>query len=695
MSSLDNERYSLCIVHVDNGGEKPFYRFFRVADFIPEDDPNELVPALVEQHASSLEEAWDNPDHLYNPSAAYSHESRESDFYLFQWRQDLVNLGKQLTRSVYDDPSLSSFKEAREVIILNGDGGEQSLRSALSDGIPFTGKTTSVFYIAYGSENGLRPAIRCERRDFSFEDGKIKLRYDLANARKTVLAAPRVWLKHYDIIESPHAPTSYRKIYAKLGELESDGTVLLRSLDYYASDYVKWFTREESIPISKTNRRAVAQIIDVALARTDALEVYLEAGAPEEEVESLRKAIARIVMEGDDQERELFRRALLEDESFHRECIEEAMRLSDTIIEERKNDLAKVENDVERAKGTLQALRSDIDSLHKEKRLAETDIADITADLECIRKEQDKVLEELQSNIALRLGLKSVAPQPQTYLASNLVTKEGVFHKCDEVDSDFKGILLNNMKRLGLTSIFGSPDEERRRLAVGIMGGMTATRFMAIPQPVARQVADSVSIALSGRSAKRVFVPADFRDLPSVLNGASSEDRVVLVEGVIDSVNESVLFSLLSESLGPIVVFSFASHASAALVAKETWGRVFLPNAGSLQAFSASMNIAKLQRAVSPLELLRVTADDALEGARDLGSELEPLCLTAEQLLLSATVLRAVEELADEDSIEHFISQHLLMSSPCDNEAFTTLGEWSDNDKGLAELARRLGVYGS
>ena len=76
-------------------------------------------------------------------------------------------------------------------------------------------------------------AIRCEKRAFLFTDGKIKLPVAMANVRETVLSAPRVVLNNYDIIESPHPATGYRKIYAKLDEIDVDGSVLLRTLDYY------------------------------------------------------------------------------------------------------------------------------------------------------------------------------------------------------------------------------------------------------------------------------------------------------------------------------------------------------------------------------------------------------------------------------------------------------------------------------
>lgn len=95
----------------------------------------------------------------------------------------------------------------------------------------------------------------------------------------------------------------------------------------------------------------------------------------------------------------------------------------------------------------------------------------------------------------------------------------------------------------------------------------------------------------------------------------------------------------------------------------------------------------------SDFELPKVSSDDALEEARDLSEELERLDLTAEHYLLTAVVFRAIEDLTDEELIERYVAQHLLMCSRCDESAFEIIAEWSEGDLGLTELSKKLGVY--
>lgn len=697
MNNCEQERYSVCIVNIEGRCEKPIYKYYRVADYYPEENLDELVPAPVRRDFTTPEGASENPDHLYNPNAKFNHDKRNSDFFLFQWRRNPNDSGKYLTRSFYDDPSILELPEPREVFILDCDGGEQGLRDALAEGIPFEGLTTSIFYIAYGSERDRRPALRCERDDFEFADGLIKLRHAIANVKETTpLSAPRVWLDDRDIIESPHSLTSYRKVYARLDELESDGNVLLRPLEYYALDYVKWFIREESIPASKADRRAISQIIDAALLRPDALEAYLEAGAQENEVQRLKESIARIVMEKDDSERDLFRKALLENKVFYSECVERVMRSSDALLQKRKEELASAKKDTETARNVLTQLGSEIEALKQEKAELETDTKAAADELNRAMNEQDEVLREIESNVALKLGLRTVAAQPcQQSPSASLAVEYGRQVEANAIDGSFEDALLNNLKRMGITSIVGKPDEERKRFVRGLVCGIAATKFIALPQAVARQVANSISTAIAGRTARRVCVPADFRDVAAVTASVATDDEVVLIEGVIDAVNEGVLFSLLAESPKSIVVLSFTSHASAMLVAKEAWNKMFLPNVESLVAYRAEARPDKLQCASKAPNTPNVCFDDVASETRDLIDALDSLCLPAGPLLIASIVLCAVEEIADDECTEWYVSQYLLMSSRCDTEAFAEVEKWSEGDSGLLELARNLGIYGS
>ena len=695
MKSIDyeKERYSVCLVNAIDGGSRTYFKYYRVADFDPDEDENGLAPAIVQSDVTTLEEAQANPDHLYNPSAVANYESRESDFYLLQWRLDPYDFGRQLTRSFHDDTSLLGFKEPREVIIPSGLSGEADLRSALSNGIPFSGKTTSVFYLAYENNGNTWLALKCRRKDFLFSDGAIKLPVDFANARGTVLSAPRVKLEGYDIIESPHLATSHRKVYARLDELETNGSVLLRPLSYYAADYVKWFIREESIQVTKSNRSAINQVISSALSRPDALEEYLGAGAPDEEVAALRAAICDVAEGEDDHAKAIIRDALLSDEEFRQECIAQVLAESNKMLEDKKREIAKAEAAVNQVQATLNELEKELSSRNDEKEHLKGETAQLRAELEDLELSQGVVLEEIQSNIALRLGL-GAATASRNVASSNasLYVENGSPLDSTESASDFVSAFTNNLKRAGITSIAGKPADERANCAKSVLGALAATKYLAIPADISRQFSDALCACIAGRSAKRIVVPADYRDFRGIFDSIHDEDTVIVLDNVIDAVNEGVLFAVLAADVKPVIVFSFGSHASAQLLAKEVWGRVFLPRVEALVSYPPAAKRSKFQQIEGGLVAPEISLDDALESADDLYAYLDALRVQGAAFLLAGTATRALEDIVEEDPVEPFVSQHLLIASAADASAYQTIEEWAEEDNGLTELALKLGI---
>ena len=690
----EKERYSICLVNVTQGRAKTYFKYFRVADFDPEGDANELAPAIIQADATTLEEAQANPDHLYNPSAAANYESRESDYYLLQWRVDPYDHGRQLTRSFHDDTSLLGFKEPREVIIPSGVSSESDLRQALSTGIPFSGKTTSVFYLAYDNRGDAWFALKCQRKDFLFSDGLIKLPVDYANARSTVLSAPRVVLNGCDIIESPHPSTSYRKVYARLDEPKTNGSVPLRSLNYYAADYVKWFIRDESMQITKANRSAINNVIECALSRPAALEEYLGTSVPEDEIVAFKSAVCDVASNEDDFAKAILRNALLKDEALYQECLNQVASENGKALEAKRHEIVEMKKAVDAARSSLSELDRELSSRREDKVALEEQLTVLDNQLDELRSSRESALEEIYSNIALKLGLGAAASCSRgiSSLGSPVLVESGKPFVGIDFASDFVSVLAHNLKQVGITSVVGKPVDQRAGCAKGVLGALAATKCLAVPSDIARPFSDALCACVAGRSAKRVVVPADCRDFKGVLGSINDEDAVVVVENVIDAVNEGVLFAIMAASVKPIIVFSFASHSSAQLLAKEAWGRLFLPQVESLVVYPSAARSGKFRQVEGGLTVPEVSLDDALESAGDLRSCFDSFYVQGATLLLAGTVMMAMEGIDEEGPVEPYVSQHLLMASDADESAFRFLDDWSEDDNGLSELAFKLGI---
>lgn len=694
----DQERYSVCVANVEVGYERLFYKFFRIADYDPE-TPTEIAPSVVESDVRAPEERRAHPNYLYNPQVVDRYEDRVSDFYLFRWGWGYDDRGRPLTEAEGVERFFKRGRELKEVIAPEGVHNEEDLRRALRAGIPFEGKTTRIFYLVYGKEGPWVLAAKCDRSDFSFSDGLLSLPPKVTNVRGHALRVPRLKLDPDEIIEPAHASVASRRVYGVLDELESNGNVLLRLLDDFADDYVRWFINQEKIDqVTKAERqRVMRSVIEGALDRPDALEKYLEAGVPNEDVEALKHAIVVSASDSDDESRKLIRSALLRDEAFRAECVDQVMEESTAILKQR-------EKEIDSASARLESVRAEVSAA--ENRLAEAvaerdsirdEILKGQEEVSSLAKDKESALEELESSVALKLGLKAVssaaAPVKLNTPGLSIVTGEAA-DKVAEAES-LRGALSENMGKLGISCLVGDPDEVRGRCAVGIEAALSATNIFAIPMPIALPMADALSVALTGKTAKRVRVPSDYRSVLELLSETPDAGEVTVFENVIDPVNEGALFALANSDGRGVIILPFTSHASASLVAKEAWDRVFLPNVESLCLVpSLARRNRRLSRMREPFSALKVDGEEVLDTTRGLISDLEELNLPDTSLLLPATVLTAFDALPESENEVYgplsIVSLHLGIVTGLDGGSFEVLAERSEGDVGLLQLARRL-----
>lgn len=178
----------------------------------------------------------------------------------------------------------------------------------------------------------------------------------------------------------------------------------------------------------------------------------------------------------------------------------------------------------------------------------------------------------------------------------------------------------------------GNSDSVRTTVVRGIIGALAVTRFFVISQLVADVVADVLCASFYGRSASKIDVSTDCRDLEGLLSLVGSIEDVIVVRNVIDPVNEGVLFSILALTDAPIVIFSFVSHPSVRLVAKEAWESMFFPSVEPLACCTRDRNSDRLVCCEEHPCIPVVSVEDAVDAAADLRFGIEQM-LTAGGIL--------------------------------------------------------------
>lgn len=683
------ENYSLCIAFATNTPNgRRLYKWHRVADYNPV-ALSILWPSLVEDDFPSPDDKRSHPNHLYNPLAAEEYDDRESDFYLFEWRPSPTDPGKTLSRKVDFSSVFPRGCEPKEVIFPKRVNGEYDLRNALSEGIPFEGKTTRVFYLVYErAESDGYLAVRCDSKNFDFSEGLIRLQPRLSNLRPS-LSAPVVMLRNSDIIEARHPDVRGRAVYAEMEDQPEMSRFLLRPLTEYAAEYVKWFAQEQGKGLSRTDRQKIVSIIEEALQRPDYLEKYVSAKAPQREIQNLLEAIVAYARQEEDSVKMQIRDELLKDEGFVALCKEEVLRNSKEAIAQKQHDLKAVESSLGAAEKELADVQVKLRQAWDEHATVEEDTKEQQAELKRLVTQREELLEEYETDVALRLGLRAVASrQSMTTTASScLVVSTGDSVTETRHVQSLAGALDKNMGSFGIRTVHGSTTEARKQLATGIASALTVTSFLAMPASLAHAVCDALSVAAYGRRATRIYVPTEYRDTQSLLEAINAAAGVVVLDNVIDAVNEGSLFAVLGQSVETPVVFSFVSHASASLIAKEAWNTMFFPPCEALVDLGYYARKDKFWIGDEKNEV-RLRAEEVLDRLHELEDELSSESYPASALALPAAVLEACEELGGADF--SMVAQHLALASVTEDDS-NAVRKAAGNDAGLSQLAKRLG----
>lgn len=657
----------------------------------------------MKRDASSEREELANPDTLYNPSAKIHHDDRDTDFLFFRWHQNPDDPGRQFTTSVYDDcgRDLRELPEPMEVIVCRGSANEKDLQDALAKGIKFNGRTTRQFYIVYSMKQDMWRSILCDRSDFIFRNGAITLPNDIANPRATILSAPKVQMRSSDILESSFTQTGPRMVYAHLDTPEETGRVLLRPLSYYAADYVKWFICEQSLDVNKSTRRSIIPIIETALSKPESIRAYLDVDEYGSEVESLRMAIAAYPSGADDELLSSITSALLKYEPIRERCIREVSEKSEGALAELRRQGESAKKSLESLEADAERKTSEIRNLEERKKSIDIDIASANEALAKLEEDRESVLADLENNIVLKLGLRAVASStvPAGCTQDEIHAVSGVSVSVQNSTEPPVSVLSRNLQRLGLSSLTSDTPNECHRLAVSVLAALSATSFLVAPAGIAYTIADALSIASSGATARRVHVPSEYPDVNSVAEACEGPEHVTIVENLLDSINEGILLPLLSRDIGSAVILPYTSMDSMDLVAKEAWGSMLMlrsyplvkirQGANHLKTATLSMRIEDMLPSGSP-------TDDLLDESRHIADEFVTSGIPRSSLPLVSSFVLAVEEIVEDDEAKPYIVQHLAVASKTareNAEAAESIRSWADGDDGfdmfLDEYARR------
>lgn len=688
---------SLCLPFEQNNN----LAFYRIADYDKEN--NELAPSLTDCDVDDPDEKAYYPRSLYSPSAVELYDSGADDFLYFEWAYDEAGRYKYPVITQLDDPRLGRIQEPHEVIFLNNGRGADELRNALSiEGIPLQGGVTHRFYIVYDECDDHYIAIDCNIRDFVVANNRIMLSRQNDNVRNSALSAPVVYLEDRLVIYPPFSWLPQRSVYSDLGGLERHGSIPLRDLDYYASDYIKWYARETESNLSRADERALMSIAQSALAMPNYLEQYLSAPAPDVELKKLQHKIRSLAEKLSPEDVTRVGQTLFSDKLIHQKCLEELKRSSDEEMTEIKQGIQKKQEELEATTVKCQELEDKV-------RMQSEELNRIERQIETTKKALDEeidayevFMQEIESNVAFKLGFRTIASQlPEG--KGNSSTSGPIAHSAcadlglEPTDCKLHIAIAHNLIRLGVAS-FNDTQSECLLLAIATLSCLPYTKFICCPNPIAQALADSIAIALSGKTACRAHIPSDYRNAAEVFSIIDSSDSpVILIDNTIDPLNEGILSAILSHETRCVVVLPFISHSSVRLLARELWGRLFFAPAESLILTPGDHGAKRCRRSNCAEIPLPQSLDDIKEDGADLAEVLKEINLPIGSRLLTSAVYATTLQLCEDQQgaftiAKQAITQHLGVSSADNPSSIRSIKTFSQDDTGLSLLERALYV---
>lgn len=698
-ANYEEQRYSVCIAYEEDPER---IRFFRIADYYPDDadEGDELIPAVIASDFDEYEDRCVNPKTIYCGEAYAEFAYRKSDVYLLEWRVSPYDHKKQISRICRGFNGLPSSDDVREVVDVPGVNSREDLVELLQQGYRLRGIPTREFYLVYERPGDYqRYAVKCKRDDFVSRDCMLRLQDAYSNTRQSVLTAPIVVLPEKKIIQTDFSELGGREIYSGLEELvEEEGSLLLRPAKFFARDYVRHYCDHcQTVDklTDKERRYAVSRAIDEALSRPDEIEKYLGAECPEKELAELRSAISMQLKGYSDDTIKLVESVLVENDDVWGDCVKIVKERNKELFEEDERKAARLREEIKSARELKIGLEGEVSSLETKVIGLKGEVSEAEKKLSDVTEAGQRITQELEDNLSFRLGLGAVSKAVSSAgampgLSGSVVVEPERRLTCEELDGSLHKVLLENLKRLG---VIADP-MQLHWAAAAIVGACESRMPLAVPEPLATPVADALAAALCSSAPTRVVVPADCHDIGRVAK-ILREPGVFLVDGVIDSANESVLFAMLHKWECSTVVFSFRSHASARLIAREAWDGMFMPCVETLTWVPFSSQEQKLMTIMGAYTVRAQNRRHIRDMMKTLAEDLSELRLPTTAFVLPAAVVLGAEEDCGEENREAIVAQHFAMASGGDPIALESLDEWAprtDFGPWLDEFRTRLGL---
>ena len=572
-------------------------QFLRIIDYVTDAEGNGHYKWVAYENwweRSSTPRA-DNPKTLYNPNFFRIMATGLSDFRFLQWTPNYDRPDRP-TVNFFQSGLHATVPPLYEVIDTPANSARE-LPHMLARGIQYSGHPTEkILFLFAGNNNTLEAAV-LNREMVTIQHRTLTLS---APAPNTV---PHVKLKSGDIqTVNSRSGKDDRLVYVQPKLPESTSHVLIKPMQQMARSYVNWYIRKEQAMNSSELMRDAGIILERAFEKSENLEQYLGINPSPRDLRELQIALKATIHSNTEDVSAIIYNLMKQDDaimsSFRQQA---AAELADEFKQQKLELLEQLDilqGQRETQTKTVRQLTAQVKDLNEELQQKHREIRDAQAELELQEEERHKALQDLEENVALKIGLQQIAQQ------NRILLEEQASQRTPNEDQRFRSAPLMEPTKVqqsdtvqhaltqnlqALCCMFSKQrsknNEKLAAFATQLCRTLDTTRLLAIDTAHAPAIANGLSFALTGVPAQHMGIPVDFSDFTRLETFLSNRASPVFVlDNVFDTVNESLLFALnRCHSSDTIVILPIGSFSNLRLVAPEVWQRVFyVPTEGMI-----------------------------------------------------------------------------------------------------------------
>ena len=576
---------SLCLVYpnqkVINGVRQR--SIYRIADY--DADYDQLFP--VDFFSSSYETEYE-PKFLYYP------QDYKPELYSVIFRRWEIDYSSEKPRTRSYSCSGNIYEVSFELEKYNGDIA--AIKEAFSNGLELHEGISDNILFSLSHDENYYWVLSCSKRLFKNIDGKYYLNTQLSDLLHSThyLDEYHIDSKEFFDIESynyiheySEHPQRTRVFYSFDYLPKAEDHFFLYDIEdyipYYISRYIRTKLKKD---FSKADIQRIEQAIKVAFKDEHELKAFFDqTGYKIDAVLDVLPMFEQVIVRsisGSDYINELIDKQLQADEELRSRYYEIAFS---NWKSENNTERDKLEEDIQELEQDRSSIEKSVGELETKQRQLLTLNADLEYQSDRIISELNETINnfsnELSSAIKNSLIFKNIFPasncnpveEGNVLVRQSDVSEDNIRLNVDSIDTRIR-ILNKNLTNIGMASIYSS------FFAKALAGFKNLINAIIINGFYARQFSNAIAASIDGDTATIISTnSSNIKYLELANSVASINSRVILIEDLIDSCNESALIRLVKDYPDKIFIFSYENENALSIISKGLWNYAYFIDA--------------------------------------------------------------------------------------------------------------------